>query len=93
MTIVEFFDPRNGEHLKAWRVAVAESLRLGLNVNHLSVRFARQCGIDDNDYDWPDDWAQLIIAKMANAWLEDNIPPPFVAAPQTMRRRMKLAPR
>lgn len=92
MTIVDHFDPRNGEHLRAWQSAVEKALRHGFHVNHLSLYFGEQCGIEDDDYEWPDDWGQLIIAKMAAAWLEENMPPPYVEVQENVRR-VKLVPR
>ncbi len=74
MTIVEYFDPNNVEHLKAFRLAVDEVELQSLPVDYLQVHFSTACGIDENEYDWPNDWGQLIIAKMADAWLEDRIP-------------------
>ncbi len=91
MTIVEYFDPRKGEHLEAWQSVVDKAARHGINVNWLAVYFADACGIPVDDYTWVPNWGQRIIAKMADAWMEENIPPPYVEVKENVRR-MKLVP-
>ena len=74
MTIVEYFDPRNGKHLKAWLSTAEKASRHGLNVNWLAVHFAESCGIGNvGDYEWHDDWGQSIKDKMADAWMEQHL--------------------
>ncbi len=81
MTIVEYFDPRNPEHLRAWRELEAD-FDCGRFRFNLGMKGATE---------WPDDWGPLIIAKMANAWLEENIPPPYAELRENVQR-VKLVP-
>ena len=88
MTIVEYFDPRNGEHLRAWREL--ERLHDGRGIRDFgSKAFCRFLGLSrhaPHALDWPDDWGQLIIAKMADAWMEEYLPPPYVEVREKVRR-------
>ena len=81
MTIVEYFDPRNGEHLKAWRKMERES-----HPGRMATDLAAFLGDPTLEPIWPDGWGPSIIAKMANAWLEDNIPPDYVPMRENIRR-------
>lgn len=69
MTIVGQFDPRNGRHLRAWRKFEVEYPE---NPHGAWRNLAATFGLSIQD-DWPDDWGPLIIAKMANAWLEEQL--------------------
>jgi len=78
MTIVDYFDPQNVAHLKAWR-----KLEYGFRADDLEDRHRFSGAMklltfyphleDSGSVDWPDDWGPLIIAKMADAWLDWRI--------------------
>ena len=86
MTIVDYFDPRNGEHLEAW-----ESVRHKYNISYHSLHFATACGINEFDYEWPIEWGLHIQKKMADAWMEEYLPPPHVELRENVQR-VKLVP-
>ena len=92
-TIVDYFDPRDGEHLKAWRKLELYYLSLTPYpptkwwiLADAEERFDSVLGVGRREYHFCDDWGPLIIAKMANAWLEGHVPPDFVEQPHTTRR-------
>ena len=69
MTIVEYFDPRNGEHLTAWRKFEAEYPE---NPHGAWRNLAASFGLSIDD-DWPVAWVRRIKDKMADAWMEEQL--------------------
>ncbi len=72
MTIVDHFDPSNVRHIQAWKRLgeVMHDTPEGLTQQECEHIFATALRVVTIAYDWPEDWAFLISAKMADAWIE-----------------------
>jgi len=70
MTIVDLFDPLNINHIQAWKRLAEVMHDSPVGDEACKHVFATALRVVTIAYDWPEDWAFRISAKMADQWIE-----------------------